>query len=455
MRRETLLALSPLDGRYRGEVAELAEEFSECALIVRRIEVEVKWLVALLSEPAIVPDPPKRIDRIAKQIIDAAGVGAAEKIKKIEEKTRHDVKAVEMWLVRRLAKTPLAKHRALVHFGCTSWDINNICYALMLRAAAQHRIAPALLGVADALAAMARRHAKDAMLARTHGQPASPTTMGKECAVFARRLRRLARRINDFKFGAKMNGASGNYDAHCIAYPDADWRRIARRFVESLGLAFNPLTTQIEPYDDFAEFFHLLIRANNAALDLCRDFWGYISLDYFRQRAVKDEVGSSAMPHKVNPIDFENAEGNLGLASALLNHFAMKLPVSRFQRDLSDSTVIRNFGAALGHCLLAYRGIARGLEKIELNRGKLAADLDANWQVLAEAAQSVLRARGDEKGYETLRKLTRGGGAFNQAQWQALVDKLNLPPADKETLRKLTPAKYIGLAPQLARDAKS
>src|SRR6266481_2430426 len=406
-----LNALSPLDGRYHKQLEPLRACFSEAALFRYRIAVEIRWLLALAAESAIGEIKPfsKATRSELERIIETFSEEDAAQAKAIEAETHHDVKAIEYWLKRRLAGNPEgARVAEFVHFACTSEDINNLAYGLMLKEGRDRVLLPALDRVIEALAALAVRLADAAMLARTHGQPASPTTLGKELANVVHRLRRARRAIAAVSLTGKMNGAVGNYNAHLAAYPDFDWERFAKGFVESLGLEFNSHTTQIEPHDCLAEQFDAIARVNTVLLDLDRDLWGYVSLGYFTQKTQAGEVGSSTMPHKVNPIDFENSEGNLGIANALLRHLSEKLPVSRWQRDLSDSTAQRNIGAALGHTLLAYASAQRGLGKLQVDGRRLAADLETNWEVLAEAVQQVMRRYGVADAYEQLKAITRG-----------------------------------------------
>jgi adenylosuccinate lyase len=450
-----LAALSPLDGRYERSADPLRSYFSEAALIRQRVLIELEWLKALAAERRIRELKP--FSRATRLALDRLVAGFTEKdaahIKNIEAETNHDVKAIEYWLKGRLAKNAEVQ-RALefIHFACTSEDINNLAYALMLAQARDRVLLPGLDRLIAALRTLARRHAARPMLARTHGQPASPTTLGKEMANFALRLLRARAAIEHVSILGKMNGAVGNYNAHTLAYPGFPWEAFCRRFVERLGLQFNPYTTQIEPHDCYAELFDAYARANTVLLDLDRDLWGYISLGYFRQKPKKGEVGSSTMPHKVNPIDFENSEGNIGIANALLRHLADKLPVSRWQRDLSDSTALRNSGVALGHTLLAYGACLRGLGKLEADAGRMAEDLDANWEVLAEPVQQVMRKHGVPDAYEKLKALTRGK-RLDRRQLEAFVRALPIPAADKKRLLALTPAGYVGVAPALARRA--
>jgi adenylosuccinate lyase len=448
-----LAALSPLDGRYARTLDPLRAYFSEQALIGYRVRIELAWLEALAAERAIKelkPFAPKTKSALQK-VVEAFSEGDAEKIKRIEAETNHDVKAIEYWLKAKLGEDAEAQRSLeFIHFACTSEDINNLAYALMLRESREQVMLARLDELVEALKRLAHRHAGLAMLSRTHGQPASPTTLGKEMANFAHRLARARSRIAAVPVMGKANGAVGNYNAHVAAYPGFDWERFGRRFVERLGLQFNPYTTQIEPHDWLAELLDAYAGANSILLDLDRDLWGYVSLGYFRQKTKKGEVGSSTMPHKVNPIDFENSEGNIGIANALLRHLADKLPVSRWQRDLSDSTAQRNVGAALGHSLLAYASCLRGLAKLEADPERLAADLDANWEVLAEAVQQVMRRHGVPEAYEKLKDMSRGR-RLDRAQLAEFVKALDIPDEAKKRLLALTPGKYTGLAAELAK----
>jgi adenylosuccinate lyase len=454
MALDPLEALSPLDGRYAGKAAPLRAEFSEAALMRRRIEVEVEWLLALGDAPGIPEVAPfAEAQRDALRALHRRfSLDDARRIKAIEATTNHDVKAVEYFIKEQLAgDASLAGALEFVHFACTSEDINNLAYALMLRDARAGVLLPAIDAVIDALAGMAREHADLAMLSRTHGQTASPTTLGKEIANVVVRLRRQRAQFAASPMLGKINGAVGNWNAHLAAYPDIDWPALSRRFVESLGLEYSAYTTQIEPHDMIAECCDALRRLNVVLIDLCRDTWGYVSLGYFRQATRAGEVGSSTMPHKVNPIDFENAEGNLGLANALLGHFAEKLPISRFQRDLTDSTVLRALGTAFGHTLVALESLHKGLGKLKADPARLAADLDAAWEVLAEAVQTVMRRHGLPQPYEQLKALTRGHGIDREAM-QGFIAGLALPEDVRARLLAMTPGTYTGLAAQLARD---
>ena len=449
-----LTALSPIDGRYAAKVDALRDAFSEYALIRQRVRVEIAWLRALAAEAAIVEVP--SFSREAQATLDAIGtsfsVADAARVKAIERTTNHDVKAVEYWLKERVASFPeIARVAEFIHFACTSEDINNLAYGIALDEARRVTLLPLLEAVAADLRALAHAHAETPMLSRTHGQPATPTTLGKEFANVYARLERQIASFARMPIKGKMNGAVGNYNAHAIAYPDMDWEKIAARAVTSLGLEFNPYTTQIEPHDGIAEYCDALARANTILIDLDRDVWGYVSLGYFRQRMREREVGSSTMPHKVNPIDFENSEGNLGLANALLRYLAEKLPVSRWQRDLTDSTVLRNLGVAIGHTTLGLTALRQGLAKLDVDTKRIAADLDANWEVLAEAIQTVMRRYGLPEPYEQLKALTRGRTGMTRESLRAFIETLELPADAKARLLALTPASYVGLAASLAR----
>src|SRR5512139_236433 len=437
-----LTALSPLDGRYASKTRALQEHFSEFALIRLRVRVEIAWLEALAADPAFdllpsfSPATVAELDRVAA----AFSVADAERVKAIEATTNHDVKAVEYWLRETFrGNAEIAAAGEFIHFACTSEDINNLAHALMVKGGLEGAILPAIDAIAARLDELARAHAGLAMLSRTHGQPATPTTLGKEMANVAARVGRAIAALERVPLLGKMNGAVGNYNAHVAAYPDVDWERLAAGVVAGLGLEPNPWTTQIEPHDCVAEYLDAVARANTVLIDLDRDVWGYISLGYFRQRVKEGEVGSSTMPHKVNPIDFENSEGNLGVANALLRHLADKLPVSRWQRDLTDSTVLRNLGVAFGYSLVAYDACRRGLGKLELNRERLAADLDDAWEVLAEPVQTVMRRYGVPGAYEKLKELTRGRGIERDAL-RAFVRGLPIPDEARQSLLALTPA---------------
>ncbi len=449
-----LTALSPLDGRYRRTGERLAPYFSEYGLIRQRVRVEIAWLKALAAEPSIREVPPFSPATLGELDTLAAGfsVADAQRVKAIEQTTNHDVKAVEYFLKERLGgNVEVMRVKEFIHFACTSEDINNLAHALMLMEARARVLLPALEALRGKLAGLALELADLPMLSRTHGQPASPTTLGKELANVVYRLDRGMKRLARVEILGKVNGAVGNYNAHLAAYPEVDWESLARRFVESLGLTFNPYTTQIEPHDYMAELFDACARINSILIDLDRDLWTYISLGYFRQKVKEGEVGSSTMPHKVNPIDFENSEGNLGLSNALLRHLAEKLPISRLQRDLTDSTVLRNMGAALGHALLGYESCRRGLEKLCADPQQLAEDLEANWEVLAEPIQTVMRRYGLENPYEQLKALTRGKTGITRETLAAFIEGLAIPEEAKQRLLALTPAGYTGMAAALAR----
>jgi adenylosuccinate lyase len=448
-------ALSPVDGRYAEQCTELRALFSEAALIRHRLRIEAEWFLFLAKElrlPELAQLDPAVI-AAAGNLARGAGSGEAAAVKNEERHIAHDVKAVEYYLRGRLrAAGARPAELELVHFGCTSEDINNLAYALMLKTARETVMLPASGRIHEWLTEAAHAHAALAMLSRTHGQAASPTTLGKELANVAARLARAGAAFAAVEVLGKLNGAVGNWNAHVVAYPAIDWRAASARFVEGLGLAWNEYTVQIEPHDWIAAYCDALARLNTILIDFARDTWGYLSLGYFRQRAVAGEVGSSTMPHKVNPIEFENAEGNLGVANALLRHFADKLPVSRWQRDLSDSTVLRNLGPALAHALLAFKSIERGLARLEPDAARMAADLDASWEVLGEAVQTVMRRYGLPNAYERLKDLTRGR-PLDAAALRAFVASLPLPAEERARLSRLTPADYVGLARELARDA--
>ncbi len=454
MSQHALTALSPLDGRYASKVDALRPIFSEFGLIKARVKVEIEWLLALAAEPGISELAPFS-DAAAQRLRDFAdGLSTADaaRVKAIEATTNHDVKAVEYLIKERLKNdAELAPALEFVHFACTSEDINNLSYALMLRDARDQVMLPKLDGLMASLRALAHQHADLPMLSRTHGQTASPTTVGKEIANVVARLDRQRAVLAETPMPGKINGAVGNYNAHVASYPDIDWAEFSRKFVGSLGLTWQPYTTQIEPHDGIAEIADVMKRIDTILIDLARDIWGYISLGYFKQRLKEGEVGSSTMPHKVNPIDFENAEGNFGIANALFEHFAAKLPVSRWQRDLTDSTVLRALGTAFGHALIGFDALSRGLGKLEVNPERLAADLDAAWEVLAEAVQTVMRRHGLPNPYEQLKALTRGQG-INKESIRAFVDTLDLPADAKAELMQMTPASYIGVAAKLASE---
>ena len=452
----TLNALSPLDGRYASKLDALRPWLSESAFMKQRVYVEIHWLLALGSSGlADVPAISKADADFLLSLANAFTDADAQRIKEIEAVTNHDVKAVEYFLKEKVSGRPdLLKASEFIHFACTSEDINNTAHGLMLRGARDTVLLPQLRKIHEALTELALANASVPMLSRTHGQPASPTTLGKEIANIAKRLERAIAAIAAVPLLGKMNGAVGNYNAHLSAYPDFDWEKFAREVVEQrLGLQFNPYTIQIEPHDGMAELFDAIARANTILLDMDRDFWAYISLGYFKQRTKAGEIGSSTMPHKVNPIDFENSEGNLGVANALLRHLAEKLPLSRWQRDLTDSTVLRNLGPAFGHSVLAYDSAMRGIGKLEVNTAAIAADLDACWEVLAEPVQTVMRRYGIENPYEQLKELTRGKG-INQADLQVFIRGLAIPEDAKARLLEMTPSSYLGKAIELAQRLK-
>ena len=452
----TLNALSPLDGRYASKLDGLRPWLSESAFMKQRVFVEIHWLLALGSAGlADVPAISKADADFLLSLANAFTDADAQRIKEIEAVTNHDVKAVEYFLKEKVSGRPeLLKASEFIHFACTSEDINNTAHGLMLRGARDTVLLPQLRKIHEALTELALANASVPMLSRTHGQPASPTTLGKEIANIAKRLERAIAAIVAIPLLGKMNGAVGNYNAHLSAYPDFDWEKFAREVVEQrLGLQFNPYTIQIEPHDGMAELFDAIARANTILLDMDRDFWAYISLGYFKQRTKAGEIGSSTMPHKVNPIDFENSEGNLGVANALLRHLAEKLPLSRWQRDLTDSTVLRNLGPAFGHSVLAYDSAMRGIGKLEVNTAAIAADLDACWEVLAEPVQTVMRRYGIENPYEQLKELTRGKG-INQADLQVFIRGLAIPEDAKARLLEMTPSSYLGKAVELAQRLK-
>ncbi len=449
-----LNALSPLDGRYQSKLDALRPCFSEYALIRHRALVEVEWLKALAADPAIAEVAEFSASTV-KELDDAiAGFGETEaaEVKAIESRTNHDVKALEYWLKERFyGNHEIRKASEFIHFACTSEDINNLSHALMLKSARDIVLLPMLDKLIDNLTAQAHDLADAAMLAHTHGQPASPTTLGKELANVVYRLRRQKQQIAGVEILGKINGAVGNFNAHLSAYPEFDWEAFAQKFVTGLGLTYNPYTIQIEPHDYMAELYDAIARVNTILIDLDRDVWGYISMGYFKQKVKEGEVGSSTMPHKVNPIDFENSEGNLGMANAVLGHLAEKLPISRWQRDLTDSTVLRNMGVAFGYTLLGYDSCLKGLGKLEANRAKLAEDLDDSWEVLAEPIQTVMRRYGIENPYEQLKALTRGKGGITKEALHDFVEGLAIPQEAKQLLLDMTPASYIGKATELAK----
>lgn len=450
----TLTALSPLDGRYHSRVSALRTYYSEFGLIYHRVLIEIEWLKALGLEPGIPEVTPFSDEAVAyfDQLIAQFSEVDADQIKSIEKRTNHDVKAIEYWLREKLTGNPETGNKLeFIHFACTSEDINNLSHALMLGNGRNEVMLPALDRLIQNLREFAHQLADMPMLCRTHGQAATPSTLGKEIANVVYRLQRARTRLSGVEILGKINGAVGNYNSHLATYPDVDWESFAQRFVTTLGVTFNPYTIQIEPHDYMAELFDAYARINTILIDLNRDLWGYISLGYFKQRMVAGEVGSSTMPHKVNPIDFENSEGNLGLANALLRHFSEKLPVSRWQRDLTDSTVLRNMGVALGYTLLAYESCLKGLNKLEANPQRMAEDLNNNWEVLAEPIQTVMRRYNIENAYDRLKSLTRGKDGINRESLHAFIHTLAIPEAEKQRLYVLAPDTYIGKAAELAR----
>jgi len=453
----TLNALSPLDGRYQSKLDALRPYFSEYALIKHRAWVEIEWLKALAGAPELAEIAPFSAETILE--LDAAITNFSEvdasQVKAIEARTNHDVKALEYWLKEKFDSNPEVKKASeFIHFACTSEDINNLSHGLMLKTARDSVMLPFLNNLIARLTELAEQLANQPMLSRTHGQTASPTTMGKELANVVYRLQRQQKQLANNEILGKINGAVGNFNAHLSAYPDFDWESFAERFVTSLGLTYNPMTIQIEPHDYMAELYDTLARINTILIDINRDIWGYISVGYFKQKVKAGEIGSSTMPHKVNPIDFENSEGNLGLANAVLRHMAEKLPISRWQRDLTDSTVLRNMGVAFGYTLLGYDSCLRGLNKLEVNPARLDEDLNNSWEVLAEPIQTVMRRYGIENPYEQLKELTRGKGGINQTSLHAFISDLAIPADAKQALLALTPASYTGKAAELVKTIK-
>ncbi|MBQ0746965.1 MAG: adenylosuccinate lyase [Marinobacter sp.] len=454
MELNALTAISPVDGRYGSKVSVFRDIFSEYGLIRNRVTVEIRWLQQLAAHPGIIEVPAftSKANAFLDQMVSGFSLQDAERIKEIERTTNHDVKAVEYFIKEKIAGVPeLHAVTEFVHFACTSEDINNLSHALMLREGLDNGLLPAMSQVADKLGELAQEHAEQPMLSRTHGQTASPTTVGKEFANVVYRLHRQIKQVCGIEILGKINGAVGNYNAHISAYPDVDWAANAKAFIESLGLNFNPYTTQIEPHDYIAELYDAVARFNTIVIDLDRDIWGYISLGYFKQKTIEGEVGSSTMPHKVNPIDFENSEGNLGIANALLGHLSAKLPISRWQRDLTDSTVLRNLGVGFAHSLIAYEATLKGLGKLEINPARLDEDLDKAWEVLAEPIQTVMRRYNIEKPYEKLKALTRGK-AMTPEVIRNFVQSLEIPDSAKAELMALTPGNYIGNAVDQARN---
>lgn len=453
MNLTNLTAISPLDGRYGDKTAELKPIFSEYGLMRFRVQVELRWLQALANQPDIqeVPSLSDEANTLLNGITDNFSETDALRIKEIESTTNHDVKAVEYFIKEKMTgNKELEAVSEFIHFACTSEDINNLSHALMLKEGHELVMRPALGDIINAITALTVKYADQSMLARTHGQIASPTTMGKEMGVFAHRLNRQLSQLDEINFLGKMNGAVGNFNAHLSAYPDVDWPELSKSFVEDLGLQWNPHTTQIESHDYMAEYFQAMSRFNTILIDFCRDVWGYISLGYFKQKTIEGEIGSSTMPHKVNPIDFENAEGNLGLSNCILTHLAGKLPVSRWQRDLTDSTTIRNNGSGLAYALLAYKSCLKGISKLETNPDVIANDLECAWEVLSEPVQTVMRRYGVEKPYEKLKDLTRGQ-TINAEILHQFINSLEIPETEKKRLLKLTPADYVGNASQQAK----
>jgi len=448
MKLSPLTAISPIDGRYARKTVALQPIFSEFGLIRYRILVEIRWLQFLAAHPDIVEVPTlsSTAQMLLDNLVENLSVEAAQHVKNIERTTNHDVKAVEYFIREKIAVSKeLVAISEFIHFACTSEDINNLAYSLMLRDARSKVISKKMTELINALTALTEQHVDIPMLSRTHGQPASPTTVGKEIANIVYRLQRQYKQVVQVPLMGKFNGAVGNYNAHLAAYPNLDWEDISQKFVTQLGLEWNPYTTQIEPHDYMAELFNALTRFNNILIDFCRDIWGYISLGYFKQKTIAGEVGSSTMPHKVNPIDFENAEGNLGIANALFNHLATKLPISRWQRDLTDSTVLRNLGTGMAHSLIAYDSCLTGISKLEVNRPVIAADLNQTWEVLAEPIQTVMRRYGVPQAYEKLKDLTRGHG-IDKARLQKFIADLPIPAPEKKRLLDLNPATYVGNA---------
>lgn len=451
MELSSLTAISPIDGRYSNKVDPLRSIFSEFGLLKYRIIVEIRWLQKLASCPKIegIPNFSQQANDYLNAIINNFSLDDALRIKAIENITNHDVKAVEYFLKEKVANHPeLYAVSEFIHFACTSEDINNLSHALMLDTSRKEVILPYWQQLIDKITAFSQQYRDIALLSRTHGQPATPTTLGKEFANVAYRLKRQAKQFSQLDILGKINGAVGNYNAHIVAYPTIDWLTFSEEFVTSLGITWNPFTTQIEPHDYIAELFDCICRFNTILVDLSRDIWGYIALGYFKQKTIAGEIGSSTMPHKVNPIDFENAEGNLGLANAIMGHLSAKLPISRWQRDLTDSTVLRNLGIGIGHSLIAYQSLLKGLDKLEVNESQLYAELDNNWEVLAEPIQTVMRRHHIEKPYEKLKELTRGK-RVNSQEIVSFINSLKLSDEEKKRLVNLTPANYIGLAPEI------
>ncbi len=456
MELSSLTAVSPVDGRYGDKVSALRTIFSEFGLLKFRVQVEVRWLqkLAACAEIKEVPAFDADANAFLDQLVANFDVNDAQRIKDIEKTTNHDVKAVEYFLKEKVATIP-ALHAVseFIHFACTSEDINNLSHALMLQTARQDVVLPYWKQIIDAVKGLAHKYRDIPLLSRTHGQPATPSTIGKELANVAYRMDRQFKQLENVEILGKINGAVGNYNAHIVAYPEVDWHQFSEEFVTSLGVTWNPYTTQIEPHDYIAELFDCVARFNTILIDFDRDIWGYIALNHFKQRTIAGEIGSSTMPHKVNPIDFENSEGNLGLSNAVLQHLASKLPVSRWQRDLTDSTVLRNLGVGLGYALIAYQATMKGVSKLEVNEANLANELDHNWEVLAEPIQTVMRRYGIEKPYEKLKELTRGK-RVDAAGMQTFIDSLELPEEEKVRLKAMTPGNYIGRATKMVDELK-
>ena len=453
MRLTSLNAVSPIDGRYFKKTQALSAYFSEYALIYYRLKVEIRWLESLCKNTSIRETHAltEGESQYLQDVLDKFNEKEAEMVKDFEAQTNHDVKAVEYYLQTKLDAHPsLSYLKPFIHFACTSEDINNIAYALMIKDGINHIVQPCIAEIIAGITVLGKKYAEIPMLAKTHGQAATPSTIGKELIIFSARLKRPLQQLIEVMVPAKCNGAVGNYNAHIIAYPEVDWRKHSEHFVTSLGLSFNAYTTQIEPHDGIAELSHLFIRINNILLDYCQDIWQYISMGYFKQKTIAGEVGSSTMPHKVNPIDFENAEGNLGLANALFEHFANKLTRSRLQRDLSDSTVLRNLGVAFSYTLIAYQALAKGNDKLQINNDSLKHELESHWHVVAEAIQMVMRRYGDDKAYEKLRDLTRGQ-TINKDELTSFINGLQIPSEAKNSLLTLTPETYTGLAATLVK----
>ncbi|MCC3745975.1 adenylosuccinate lyase [Rouxiella badensis] len=456
MELSSLTAVSPVDGRYGDKVSALRTIFSEFGLLKFRVQVEVRWLqkLATCAEIKEVPAFDADANAFLDQLVANFDENDAQRIKDIEKTTNHDVKAVEYFLKEKVAAIP-ALHAVseFIHFACTSEDINNLSHALMLQTARQDVVLPYWLKIVDSIKALALQYRDIPLLSRTHGQPATPSTIGKELANVAYRMDRQVKQLQKVEILGKINGAVGNYNAHIVAYPEVDWHQFSEEFVTSLGITWNPYTTQIEPHDYIAELFDCIARFNTILIDFDRDIWGYIALNHFKQKTIAGEIGSSTMPHKVNPIDFENSEGNLGLANAVLGHLASKLPVSRWQRDLTDSTVLRNLGVGIGYALIAYQATMKGISKLEVNEANLVGELDRNWEVLAEPIQTVMRRYGIEKPYEKLKELTRGKRVDAEGM-KVFIDSLELPEEEKVRLKAMTPANYIGRATTMVDELK-